>query len=396
MRSKFPAFYRIHQNDILEKFDDCIFMFDASALLDVFRLKKETSEKIFDVIEHYADQVKIPYHVAEEYNKRIHFVLKDQLKKIGDSNDSFNAFIRSFGTKRNWPYISEKTQKLLEKLKSQIDTEYKEQEEYVKSQLLYGEYQNRMADLLDGKVLDPFTKEEIDEIKKEGADRYSIKTPPGFKDASKDDNRFGDLINWKEILRFAKTSKKNIIFISNDEKEDWVCKENGMTIGPLYELLNEFYREIGSNDRFFHIYTLDRFLALVNEKDKNVVSESVVEEVKDSLEVVDQIHEFGLQNESFYEAIKKIEAWQKNLTKMPDFSLWNENIQKMSSALANIKVDPLILRKMPKFYSMESNDVEDEQKVNIKSESEKTQSEDTNSNDEESPKEYQKNGINDN
>lgn len=284
MKSKFPAYYRIHKEDILAKFDDCVFMFDTSALLDVFRLKQELSEKVFEVIEHYQAQVKIPYHVAEEYNRRIHDVLKDQLKYITDSRNSFNAFVKSFAAKRSMPYISTETKELLDKLQEQIEQEYSGQERYVKDQLLHGEYQNRMADLLEGKVLDPFTVEEIAEISKEGETRYCNKVPPGFKDAAKGDNRYGDLINWKEILRFAKSTHKHILFVANDEKEDWVCKENGMTIGPLYDLLKEFYNEMGDNDHFFHIYTLDRFLSLVNEKDAAIVSTDVVQEVKDYIE----------------------------------------------------------------------------------------------------------------
>lgn len=284
MKSKFPAYYRIHKEDILTKFDDCVFMFDTSALLDVFRLKKELSEKVFEVIEHYQAQVKIPYHVAEEYNRRIHGVLKDQLKYITDSRNSFNAFVKSFAAKRSMPYISSDTKDLLDMLNEQIEKEYSDQEHYVKDQLLHGEYQNRMADLLNGKVLDSFTAEEIAEIAKEGETRYSNKVPPGFKDAAKGDNRYGDLINWKEILRFAKSTHKHILFVANDEKEDWVCKENGMTIGPLYDLLKEFYNEMGDNEHFFHIYTLDRFLSLVNEKDAAIVSTDVVQEVKDYIE----------------------------------------------------------------------------------------------------------------
>lgn len=284
MKSKFPAYYRIHKEDILAKFDDCVFMFDTSALLDVFRLKKDLSEKIFEVIEHYQAQVKIPYHVAEEYNRRIHDVLKDQLKNITGSRNSFNAFAKTFAAKRSMPYISAETKELIDKLQEQIEQEYSDQEHYVKDQLLHGEYQNRMANLLEGRVLDSFTAEEIEEIAKEGETRYSNNVPPGFKDAAKGDNRYGDLINWKEILRFAKSSHKHILFVANDEKEDWVCKENGMTIGPLYDLLKEFYNEMGDNDHFFHIYTLDRFLSLVNEKDAAIVSTDVVQEVKDYIE----------------------------------------------------------------------------------------------------------------
>lgn len=284
MKSKFPAYYRIRKEDILAKFDDCVFVFDTSALLDVFRLKKELSEKVFEVFEHYQAQVRIPYHVAEEYNRRIHYVLKDQLKHITDSRNSFNTFVNTFAAKRNMPYISTDTKKLLDKLHEQIEQEYSEQERFVKDQLLHGEYQNRMSDLLEGKVLDSFTTEEIAEISKEGETRYSNKVPPGFKDAAKGDNRYGDLINWKEILRFAKSSHKHILFVANDEKEDWVCKENGMTIGPLYDLLKEFYNEMGDNEHFFHVYTLDRFLSIVNEKNAEIVSTEVVQEVKDYIE----------------------------------------------------------------------------------------------------------------
>ena len=64
MKSKFPAYYRIHKEDILAKFDDCVFMFDTSALLDVFRLKQELSEKVFEVIIRHRSE----YHITWQKN----------------------------------------------------------------------------------------------------------------------------------------------------------------------------------------------------------------------------------------------------------------------------------------------------------------------------------------
>lgn len=349
MKSKFPAYYRIHKEDILAKFDDCVFMFDTSALLDVFRLKKDLSEKIFEVIEHYQAQVKIPYHVAEEYNRRIHDVLKDQLKNITGSRNSFNAFAKTFAAKRSMPYISAETKELIDKLQEQIEQEYSDQEHYVKDQLLHGEYQNRMANLLEGRVLDSFTAEEIAEIEKEGETRYSNKVPPGFKDAAKGDNRYGDLINWKEILRYAKSSHKHILFVANDEKEDWVCKENGMTIGPLYDLLKEFYNEMGDNDHFFHIYTLDRFLSLVNEKDAAIVSTDVVQEVKDYIEspanetpsfaeFVRAMQGNAILSTSMEGYVETLEAFNKSTEGIHELSKMAERIKAVTRPWASIKV----------------------------------------------------------
>ncbi|MET3139908.1 hypothetical protein AAKU61_004291 [Undibacterium sp. GrIS 1.2] len=60
---------------------------------------------------------------------------------------------------------------------------------------------------------------------KEGDTRIEHRLPPGFKDGKKDENRFGDLIIWFEILEYAKLNAidfPSVVFISNDEKSDWV------------------------------------------------------------------------------------------------------------------------------------------------------------------------------
>lgn len=50
MKSHFSQYYRISTNDLLGKFEDCVFVFDACALLDIFRLKQDLVDDIFKVI----------------------------------------------------------------------------------------------------------------------------------------------------------------------------------------------------------------------------------------------------------------------------------------------------------------------------------------------------------
>ena len=60
---------------------------------------------------------------------------------------------------------------------------------------------------------------------REGDTRFKHRLPPGFKDSAKGENRFGDLIIWYEILENSKKLRKNfnhVLFLSNDEKSDWV------------------------------------------------------------------------------------------------------------------------------------------------------------------------------
>ena len=337
MRTKFPAYYRLHQTELLDKFSDCSFVFDASALLDIFRLKSDLTNRVFDVMNHYKDQIVVPYHVAEEYNRNILKVLTSQIKKIEESRRTFAAFKETFSAKRNYPYISKDTSEALAKLEEQLNKDLEEQEKYLKHQIVQGEYQNKMASLLDGQVLEPFEENEMKEIYKEGAERYSKKNPPGWKDASKDENRYGDLVNWKEILKHAKESGKSIIYVVNDQKPDWVLKEGGITIGPLYELLSEFYKEVGNNDQLFHIYTLDGFLDFVHKKDSQVVSEKIVEDVRESIAstIIPSIPNMK-SLENIYQILGVAKKYQDIQTEMFSFANRFSEIQDRRNALSPI------------------------------------------------------------
>ena len=101
----------------------------------------------------------------------------------------------------------------------------------------------------------------MDALKKEGKIRYEQRVPPGYMDADKKDGdeykKFGDLIIWKDMITKAKSEKKPVIFITDDDKEDWWRKHKGRKLGPRPELLDEFKRETGQE---FHIYKFDRFI----------------------------------------------------------------------------------------------------------------------------------------
>ncbi|MBN8448552.1 MAG: peptidase C14 [Candidatus Accumulibacter sp.] len=59
----------------------------------------------------------------------------------------------------------------------------------------------------------------------EGPGRFEHRLPPGFRDEGKPENRLGDLIIWFEILEKSTSSATtfpHILFISRDEKNDWV------------------------------------------------------------------------------------------------------------------------------------------------------------------------------
>ncbi len=119
-------------------------------------------------------------------------------------------------------------------------------------------------------------------LKEELESRYLHRIPPGYKDASKDDEGIGDLLIWKTILELGKAQKKNAILVSGEEKSDWWHKSEGQPLYPRFELFDE-YRRV-SDGCSFHIVSFSRFLDLYG------ASEQVVEEVRQT-----EIHESAIQ-----------------------------------------------------------------------------------------------------
>lgn len=56
--------------------------------------------------------------------------------------------------------------------------------------------------------------------------RVSGRVPPGYKDNKKNENKFGDLVFWKEIIDYCSSNKtySTAVLITDDNKPDWVFK----------------------------------------------------------------------------------------------------------------------------------------------------------------------------
>lgn len=108
--------------------------------------------------------------------------------------------------------------------------------------------------------------------------------PPGYRDAQNNEKKeagqryiYGDLIIWKSVIKKAKEDKVDIIFLTNDNKEDWFEKYKGQTKGPRFELLREFHKE---TDQDIIIMSEAAFLKEMKEKTSVEVKESSIEDAE--------------------------------------------------------------------------------------------------------------------
>jgi hypothetical protein len=90
--------------------------------------------------------------------------------------------------------------------------------------------------------------------------------------------KFGDFFLWKELLEHGKEQKRPLIFVTDDQKEDWWLKVKGRTLGPRPELIAEFREHSG---QMFHMYLPDRFLEWVSKQRGEEVKPAAISEVRE-------------------------------------------------------------------------------------------------------------------
>ncbi len=130
--------------------------------------------------------------------------------------------------------------------------------------------------LLYGALIDEAVVVDLDidraAIEKDLDWRRRHKIPPGYKDASKDDQGIGDLLIWHTILKIGEDRKTNLVFVTGDEKADWWHRSGSGALYPRHELVEEFRRR--SEGHSFHVIHFSSLLDLYG------AGNEVVEEVR--------------------------------------------------------------------------------------------------------------------
>ena len=263
--------------------NDAVFVFDTSSVLEIYSCVNNAQQTIMKILEHFKDRIWIPAQVKYEYMKhRDEVLLKPISEKYKtpkginlDLVNSIDDFLKKTNDEYYHPYIDnqsqidistinnelkERIEKVIKIQKQQYEKRKKEIKEVINDDIIYQTFMQLTYGV-------PFSYQEILEIIKEGEFRYRNGLPPGYMDDEKSGVRlYGDLIIWKEIIKYASANNKSIILISNDVKDDWYLKENKdkkITLEPRHELIKEFNDETGQN---FWMYPIKDFISKLEEK----------------------------------------------------------------------------------------------------------------------------------
>jgi len=316
MKTKFFEYYEPSKEQFDKLWNEALFVFDSNILLNLYRYSEDTRNKLLKILEEISKRIWIPHQFAFEYQK-------NRLEEIKKQNNSYSDILIIIDEGIN------KIKRRLEKYQrhpvldmKRISNEIEEKIKKIKEEISNSQIEShpnwfekdtiriKITQMFDSKVGQPYDNEKLKEIYKEGRERYQKFIPPGYKDQKKDgvnikdSNKYGDLIGWFQIIDKANVSKKPIIFICDDKKEDWWEKQNG-TIGPRPELIREIHDKTNVS---FYMYSSDKFMEYAKEQFKIEIDDKIIKEVKELRESNEKqsIPVLDLRDKVYYDHFDKM------------------------------------------------------------------------------------------
>ncbi|MFA0715876.1 PIN-like domain-containing protein [Vibrio splendidus] len=213
---------------------------DTNILAYLYKLHANARKEFFDWAKTIKKQNRLflPHWAANEYSNRVTTnklhdytnrkkssdnVSPDKAKKMYDTLYEMASLFVDEEILASCNFPGDRTQ-FLDEFKNAINS-LDTYTSAFKTQFKVGDIHKEIVENFSDIVLESNLSELCARAEQEGPSRFEHRLPPGFKDDTKNENRFGDLIIWFEILTKAHELEgtfDKVLFVSNDEKPDWV------------------------------------------------------------------------------------------------------------------------------------------------------------------------------
>ncbi|WP_405424478.1 PIN domain-containing protein [Streptomyces erythrochromogenes] len=309
--SDFAGMWRRPASDYDRGISEYLVVLDTNVLLELYRFTPGARNELITVLERLKDRLWIPNQVGREYYERRVDAIKEHLdlysstpKLLSESKDkailALNTFARrcsiSGGDREQ---LTAPIEAAFKKVTAAIEERRNAFDLDLAKVVTRDPILESLAGILDGKTGTPFDPEEAALLVEKFKERAEAGIPPGFEDTGKADNAHGDFFVWEQLLREAKERNLPVLFVTNDEKRDWVRKEAGIVVGPRPELISEFSERCGSD---FLLVNLVLFLRIAKERLGVAVSASTVAQAESVRHGIAPARKYSLSREE-YEAV---------------------------------------------------------------------------------------------
>lgn len=342
MKDRFKHYHIIENLD--EIYKNAIIVLDTNSILNIYRYNTDNRNKYIEILKKVTKRIYLTHQICTEFYKNRFLIIenrttfKENIYEMISENQTklLNIIENCTGTEKFnsslsilkhetilKETISNNLKKSLEKIKKSIDDFNQDLD------ISYIQKKDPILDeinlIVGNKISSEFSKEKLNEIFNEGEERYKAEIPPGYKDSDKEGNsKYNDLVIWKELIDLSKSLKKNILFISDDRKDDWAMKFKGKDFGPRNELLKEFIKE---TDQLFYSITTKRFIEIISSihsisntelliKETENITKNIYEKEK---QVIERLELLRLEREKFEKELLRKKLYKRfNIDSKPN------------------------------------------------------------------------------
>lgn len=311
MRAVFPGHYRPDDELIGRMWAEGTFVFDANALLNLYRYSSATREEFLQTLDGLRERIWIPHQVGAEFFGNRASVMSTALLAYGrlrselgkahaDLLEVLKAYRRHPGI--DVERISEELGATFQRLAADLSSQEEAHPDWMTAD---DPILARLSSVFEGRVGEAPDDGRAKDLLSQAKSRFERSLPPGLRDKDKGGlQQYGDAILWMQILAKAAQLKTPIIFVTDDVKDDWWQRVGGRTIGPLPVLRQEM---LDVAQVPFHMYQCDQFLRYASQFLDRKLPESSIEEAQ---KVRSELQEISSQKaiDEFEELAEAFEA----------------------------------------------------------------------------------------
>lgn len=292
MKEHFSAY--LPKKTTIDDINSSIISFDANTILNLYRFKEKTTLEYLSSIKAVSDRIWLTYISALEYNILRTTIIKQEKEYLDNLNAKIKRFkddVLTFTSNKHhnsFPFqqFNEKLKTTTSELSNLIISCQSNQKDMIRKDPIRDELFN----LFDQKTGGALSDSDLDSIYNVAQKRFSAKIPPGYMDEKNKSGKeklygdtvikseYSDYILWHELIQKAKDSKCNIVLVTDEKKEDWILKVNGINLGARPELITEMNLKTGCS--FSIISSLD-FINLIAQTGNINISQASVDDIND-------------------------------------------------------------------------------------------------------------------
>ena len=212
---------------------DCAIFIDTNVISQLYRLNDTARQDFYSWMDQCGSRFHVPVWVIHEYSNKVYL---QKTKEYLSELDKIKTHAKEFNNISDFVkgYIGDTLlqgsiyQGKIDKLKEDVDI-IKELLERISNTINknLNQHQRKVHEEIEQKMTSKSLSSDIYSLILDQDEAYRQRCdnliPPGYKDASKDSNKMGDLIIWKEILEYCKSNNiRKAILLSRDSKPDMV------------------------------------------------------------------------------------------------------------------------------------------------------------------------------